>query len=261
MPAATTIHFSIANLLRDKIAHAKCAWETLQRQRAEKRRAPAFAWNPWQPYWGEAYGPDLKQWLLNPVFEEMEKAGRVGDLIVDVGSGARPVTRFFKPRPGRKRILVDIAADNTGSEEEQKIRLDVEKAGDLGALSFRKALLRVCRFLKIAPGAEGNSSRADMIVFSDLLNYIDFRKVLSGFSDYLKPGGRLVIVNLPMRGNQSLFSERGLKDNRHLYEFLAEHRFEIEHKAFPCRARGETDESEELIVLVARKGCRAGEAD
>ncbi len=92
-----------------------------------------------------------------------------------------------------------------------------------------------------------------MMVFADLLNYVDFRKVLRGFGNYLKPGGRMVIVNLPMRGNQSLFSDKGLKDNRELYEFLQEHRFEIEHKSFPCRDPKATDEAEELIVLVARK--------
>jgi hypothetical protein len=253
MPAAPTIFFSIPDLLRDRLERVRRAWEARLRDRAERRRASAFTWNPWQPYWGAPYGLELKQWLLNPVFAEMENGGKVGDLIVDVGSGARPVTRFFKARPGRKRILVDVAADNSASEDEQKVRLDVEKMGDLGSLSFRKALLRVCRFLEIAPGAERNPPRADTMVFSDLLNYIDFRKVLSGFSNYLKPEGRIVIVNLPMRGNRSLFSERGLKDNRHLYEFLEEQRFEIEYKAFPCRPRGETDESEELIVLVARK--------
>jgi hypothetical protein len=77
--------------------------------------------------------------------------------------------------------------------------------------------------------------------------------VLRGFSNYLKPGGRIIVTNLPMRGNQALFSEKGLKDNRHLCQFLEEHDFEIEHKSFPCMAREATDESEELIVLVARK--------
>jgi hypothetical protein len=38
-----------------------------------------------------------------------------------------------------------------------------------------------------------------------------------------------------------------------LRDSLEEHRFEIEHKAFLKRSRNETDESEELIVLVARK--------
>jgi hypothetical protein len=177
----------------------------------------------------------------------------VGDLIVDVGSGARPVTRFIPAKPARKRIFVDVAADNTSSVDEQKVRLDVEKVGDLGALSFRKAMLRVCRFLKVDPEARANPPAADMMVFSDLLNYVDFRKVLRAFANYLKTGGRIVIVNLPMRGNQSLFSDKGLKDNRELYAFLAEHRFEIEHKSFPCRDRKETEEAEELIVLVARK--------
>ncbi len=97
----------------------------------------------------------------------------------------------------------------------------------------------------------------DTIVFSDTLNYMDFRKVLSGFAKYLKPDGRIIVLNLPYRGNCSLFSEKGLKDNRQLYAFLEEHQFEIEHKAFPKRPRNETDESEELIVLVARKCVQA----
>jgi hypothetical protein len=54
-----------------------------------------------------------------------------------------------------------------------------------------------------------------------------------------------------------LFSDKGLKDNRQLYAFLEEHHFEIEHKAFPKRPRNEIDESEELIVLVARKCVQA----
>jgi SAM-dependent methyltransferase len=250
MPAAQTTTFSISNFLREQFGRAQ---ETLARLRVKEEEAPTPDDTPWQQYWGEAYGLKLKQWLLMPVFEMLEAKNHVGDLIVDVGSGARPVTQFLQPRAGRKRIFVDVAADNRRSGDEQKIRLDVEKVGEPGALSFRKALLRVCRFLEIAPGTGADSNGADMIVFADLLNYVDFRKVLGGFANYLKPGGRLVVVNLPMRGNQSLFSEKGLKDNGELYQFLEERRFEIEHKAFPCRPRGETDESEELIVLVARK--------
>jgi len=91
-------------------------------------------------------------------------------------------------------------------------------------------------------------------VFSDLLNYVDYRKVLRGFAEYLKRDGRMIILNFPTRGNQALFSGKGLKDNRGLYRCLEEHGFEIEDKSFPCRPAGETDEAEELIVLVARKG-------
>ena len=203
--------------------------------------------NPWQEYWGETYAPELKQRLLKPIFAELETEEKIGNLIIDVGSGASPVTRLLKTKPGRKRVCVDIAADNDGSLDELRIRLDAEKVGQFEALSFRKAIIKVCAFLGINPKAAENTERADAIVFSDTLNYVDFRKVLRGFAKYLKPNGRVIILNLPYRGNSSLFSEKGLKDNRQLYTFLQEHQFEIEHKTFPKRSRGDTDESEELL--------------
>src|SRR6516162_1056542 len=165
--------------------------------------------------------------------------------------------QLVKAKPGRKRFRVDIATDNVGSLDELRIGLEAEKVGQFMTLSFRKALLRVCAFLGINPQTETKSERADTIVFSDILNYVDFRKVLNGFAEYLKPGGRIIVFNLPNRGNGLLFSDNGLKDNRQLYAFLEEHHFEIEHKAFPKRPRNETDESEELIVLVARKCVQA----
>jgi SAM-dependent methyltransferase len=214
--------------------------------------------NPWQEYWGESYSPELKLLVLKPVFGQLESEEKIGNLIVDVGSGASPITRQLKTRPGRKRVCVDIAADNGRSLDELRIRLDAEKVGQFGTLSFRKAILRVCAFLEINPKTDKEVERADTIVVSDTLNYVDFRKVLNGFAKYLKPNGRIIVLNLPYRGNSSLFSDNGLKDNRQLYAFLAEHHFEIEYKAFPKRPRKETDESEELIVLVARKCVQAG---
>ena len=255
MPAAPTTSLSIPHFLRETVSQLRAAWAGLLRDwaRPETAASPAADGHPWQQYWGEAYGLELKRWLLKPVFERLEKEGRIGDLIVDVGSGARPVTRLLPARTGRKRILVDVAAENHGGADEQKIRLDVEKVNQPDALSFRKAMVRARRFLGLAPGATANPPGADTMVFSDLLNYVNFREVLRGFAAYLKPEGRIIIVNLPFRGNRSLFSDEGLKDNHQLYRFFEEHRFEIEHKAFPCRPRNETDESEELIVLVARK--------
>ena len=209
--------------------------------------------NPWQEYWGESYSPQLKQRLLKPVFDKLETEEKIGNLVIDVGSGASPVTQLLETKPARKRICVDIAADNVGFLDDLRIRLDAEKVGQFGTLSFRKALLRVCAFLEINPRTQAKTERADTIVFSDTLNYVDFRKVLSAFANYLKPDGRIIVFNFPYRGSHLLFSEMGLKDNRHLYAFLEEHHFSIEHKAFPKKPQDETDESEELIVLVARK--------
>jgi hypothetical protein len=212
--------------------------------------------NPWQRYWGESYGPESKQLLLKPVFDKLETEEKIGNLIIDVGSGALPVTQLLKAKPARKRICIDIASDNVGSLNDLRIRLDAEKAGQFGSLSFRKALLRVCAFLAINPKTQANTERADTIVFSDMLNYVDFRKVLNGFGKYLRPGGRMIVFNLPNRGNGLLFSDEGLKANRELYAFFEENRFEIEHKVFPKKSPNEKDESQELIVLVARKSVK-----
>jgi hypothetical protein len=238
--------------LREQVSHLRESCIAWFRPGAEKARERVWDHTPWQIFWGEQYGLSLKRWLLKPVFEKLEAEGKVGDVIVDIGSGAQPVTQFLQKRPGRKRICVDVAADNRRAGDAQTVRLNVEKVGEPGSLSLRKALVRACRYLEASPAA--GAPGADLMVCADLLNYVDFRKVLGGFARYLKPGGRIVVVNLPMRGNQSLFSEKGLKDNRLVCQFLEEQGFEIEHKDFPCRPKGETDEAEELIVLVARKG-------
>jgi len=253
MPATQSATDSVFGSLRQRFALAKAAFDDwlIERERLRQADLRARLQTPWQRFWGADYGLEMKEWLLKPVFESLDAEGKVGDLIVDVGSGAQPVTRFLQSRPGRKRILVDVAADDAIHADERRIRLNAEKVAEPGALSLLKALIKAREFLDLSPGEQ--LAGADLMVFSDLLNYVDFRKVLRGFATYLKPGGRLMISNLPMRGNESLFSENGLKDNRDLYAFLEAERFEIEQKSFPCRAAVATDEAEELIVLIARK--------
>ena len=68
---------------------------------------------------------------------------------------------------------------------------------DVGSGASPKALLRVCAFLEINPKTQAKTERADTIVFSDTLNYVDFRKVLDGFAKYLKPDGRIIVFNFP----------------------------------------------------------------
>jgi len=242
-----------AQRLRSGLCRAGETWKVWMqpRPRISWDASPALC-RTWQQCWGESYGPELKRWTLQPVFDELDEQGKIGELIVDIGSGATPVTRLLRTEGGR-RILVDIASDNGRSGDEQRIRLDVETVANPATLSFRKALVRVCRFLQIDPKSQADAGRANTIVISDLLNYVDFSSVLRGFANFLKPGGRFIISNLPMRGNEALFCEKGLKNNHDLYRFLEEERFEIEHKSFPCRARGETEESHEFVVIVARK--------
>src|SRR5260370_39727279 len=91
--------------------------------------------NPWQEYWGESYGPQLKQRLLKPVFDKLETEEKIGNLIIDVGSGASPVTQLLKTTPARKRICVDIDDDHVGSLDDLRFRLDAKKVARFARLS------------------------------------------------------------------------------------------------------------------------------
>jgi SAM-dependent methyltransferase len=216
-------------------------------------RDPLAFKNPWEENWGAMYSPELKKRILGYVFEAQEKAGRIGGVVVDIGSGAAPASRLLKVAPGRKFIYLDIASANAIAGHEQNIRFDVRKINRPRSPAYRKAVARAAGFLGVDLRAEASPAHADLMVFSDILNYVDFREVISGFAKFLKPGGRIVIINLPSRGIISLFSEKGLKNNDDLTRYLEEQHYRIELKEFPCRPRGETDESEEMIVLVAEK--------
>ena len=209
--------------------------------------------NCWDINWGESYSPDLKKRLLGPIFERLEGENEVGDLVVDIGSGAQPVSKFLPARPGRKFILLDVAAKNRVAGDSLYLRADVEGALRPESFSHRQAVMRICRFLGNDPRAIADAEMATTLIFSDILNYVDFRRVIGGSAKFLKPGGRIIITNLPTRGIREEFSLNGLKANEDLELFLREERFEIESREFPCRAKGATDESEELIVLVAKK--------
>jgi hypothetical protein len=212
--------------------------------------------NPWEENWGASYSAELKKYLIDSVFQRLDHEGKLGNLIVDVGSGASPVSRLLPPAPDRRFIFMDVAGANSSSLETQRIRLDAESITRPDLLSYRIALIRICRFLALDPRAQAREDRATAMVFSDILNYVDYRNVLSGFANFLQSGGRIIVINHPTRGIRPRFSGKGLKTNDDLYGFLEEQNLEIESKDFPCRPDGETDESEEMIVLVARKDGR-----
>ena len=209
--------------------------------------------NPWEENWGASYGPELKRHLIAAVFKRLDHEGKLGNLIVDVGSGASPVSQLLTSTADRRFIFIDIAGRNWVSLDTQHLRVDAENITQPDSLSYKKALIRVCRFLDMDPKAQARRERATALVFSDILNYVDYRNIVTGFVSFLRSGGRIIIINHPGRGIRLRFAKRGLKNNEDFYLFLDEQDLEIESKDFPCRPDGETDESEEMIVLVARK--------
>src|SRR5579862_6717850 len=48
---------------------------------------PGMDDSTWDTNWGAAYSPELKGRILGALFEQMDSEGKIGDLIVDIGSG------------------------------------------------------------------------------------------------------------------------------------------------------------------------------
>jgi len=190
--------------------------------------------NLWKENWGASYSLELKRRVLGPVMEQLDHEGKIGSLILDIGSGAKPVSRLLPVRPDRRFIFADIAGGNSRIAESQSIRFDVEDIARPHSVGYRRAMVRVCRFLGRDPRSPAAGGQATAMVLSDILNYVDFRKVIGCFTDFLRPDGRIIIVNVPGRGVQEQFSAAGLKKNEDLYPLLEEKGFVIEYKEFPC---------------------------
>lgn len=179
------------------------------------------------------YDESLKREHLSPIFRELESQNKIGNVVIDVGSGAYSVAEFL---PGvHKLITLDIAGKERQSRRQRHVTVDVEQASSESTLSHKKALVKIAEFLGIDPCQEANKQQVDSLIFSEILNYVDYQKILRSFEAYLKPGGRLIIVNMPDRGFKYLFAEKGLRSNEDLYKFLIQEGFEIESKHFPWR--------------------------
>ena len=209
--------------------------------------------NEWESHWGRTYDPESKGRWLKPLFEQLEKEGKLGTVIVDVGSGTWSILDNLPFTPQKKKVHIDIAAEN---DDDSRVQFDVEKINQTDSIAFKRALLQTSEFLGIDPRKEQSTEHADTIVFSEILNYVDYQEVLGGFNKYLKTGGRIIILNMPGRGVKDLFSEDGVKDNFELFSFLEKSGFNIEYKMLPWKSTIDADkaeESNEMLVLVAVK--------
>lgn len=212
----------------------------------------------WKKEWGKQdYGAWEKFKTLGPLFDELQKEGKIGELVVDVGSNYFPVSQHI---PGKHKIItLDITGQETSlnmrvlHNETLHVRHDAEHVSQPTAFDSKRALVKIAEFLGVDSRNEKDRKYADTILFSEILNYVDFRSVLSGFSAHLKPGGRFIIINQPERGYEELFSEAGVKDNGELKEFLASQGFEIEKTVYPWRVEGPWSHGLDMIFLVARK--------
>ncbi len=206
----------------------------------------------WKDFWGADYntGCPLKDTCIL-VLRNLEQENKIGPFVLDVGSGSNGVVKNLRDK--HKVIALDIAAPKNQEEDNYKyIKFDIEDISRTSRISYKKALIEASQFLNI-DRKTANKEQIDSIIFSEILNYIDYRKVLAELKKYLKPGGRFMIMNQPSRGITALFSKRGLKNNKRLYQFLESQGFNIEQKIFPTAQEKSRSEDKEFLMLVAVK--------
>lgn len=205
------------------------------------------------------YGDIGKLVKLREYFDKLEAEGKIGNRVADIACGPTPASMtLLHPTTGRKLVQVDvmnIGYDNTGN---RYIRYDINDIADAGKLSTKKALIRAATHFGIDPRL-GETAAVDTMLFFDILNYVDYKAVLSNFARYLKPGGRFIILNMPQRhpvGKIDLLSPDGASSNLALESFLSKD-FEIEKMEYPWGLEEDLSNTpgEDLsaVFIVARK--------
>lgn len=227
----------------------------------------------WEDFFGqEAYDPRTKKQTLRPLMEQMDKKGILGNVIVDAGSGplhqaaqypGQPMEErrgVYYPTEGKKIIRIDVGAGKSQLQEDGRFLLlnaDLEEL-ERPVLANRRHWARVRQFLGMARDQRGKQV-ADTMLLSDILNYVDYRKVLADLEEYLKPEGRFVIRNTPGRTVKAdLLHPRSPQSSHEVRNWLSRNGFQIEHFQHGLEQHdfGRIDENlmhSDPVILVARK--------
>jgi hypothetical protein len=177
--------------------------------------------NPWQEHWGGGYDPVFKLGTVEKMLEALDGRNQIGNVVLDVGSGRHPVSKALR-KPGRKILEADIASSGGGEETFKRIAVDAEQPSS--SFGHKKAVVKAARFLGFKDLRDLEPEQVDTAIFSDILSYVDYQTAIKNVDIYLKVGGKVIIFNWPLRGfdakQGNIFSERGVKDNRDLTQFL-----------------------------------------
>lgn len=210
------------------------------RPRGPREGAPqAPAGETWGPGSGDAltrwrrpdgrtpiYGPIRAKVKLREVLEGLNGKGELGNRILDVGS-AKTVAQYLGfVAPIQKVVAVDVVHDQQETDLSASLGLPIMLLnGDVHYLDRTLASERLHQFL----GLSDEAVRFDTIVLSDVLNYVDYRRVLEQCMRYLSPGGRIVIMNMAGAGlGEGMFDARGVKSNEALRNYLTYLGFNVE---------------------------------
>jgi SAM-dependent methyltransferase len=206
------------------------------------------------------YDSSKKAETLGSQFADWDAEGILGTRVVDVGCGPMPLSATLLPEnPDRKVVQLDVMDTGYDAQGHQYLRYDINKIGNKAAFSTQKTLVKAARHFGVDPNIS-DVAQADAMIFSEILNYVDYKETLLNFARHLKPGGHFLIFNMPYRhvlGKPDLLHPLGAHSNLALIEFLKTSGFEVDEPLFPWGVEEDTAtrprEDFSMMLLKARK--------
>jgi hypothetical protein len=187
----------------------------------------------WQQEWDNSnrhdnYDYEYKARELEPIISKLYSEGKIGPVVADIGSGKLGLSSFLDQKD-LKLVRLDIAAPEFQDEGIIQTRMDVDKLPEPD-FATKRSIVKIREWLREQGINPGQEPVVDTMIMSDILNYIDYQKDIPAILKYLKPGGRLILLNKPNHGLNDLFVEdsKRIKSNLILWYFLKDLGIETE---------------------------------
>ena len=153
-----------------------------------------------------------KEKHVGPLLKQLDEAEMVGNTVLDIGAGPRPVSSFLK-REGRSLFAVDFVRPLV-AHDFHHIRGDIRQAHESESFAMKRAIVQIAEKMGVDPRTAG-PQQVDTMIFSDILNYLPYEDTVRALSHFLKRGGLLIVLNQPGRtfeGGEKLLHPKGPKN-------------------------------------------------
>ena len=196
---------------------------TLPATLKELQASNPFGRNFWETYDdSNHYDIKLKYKFLVKYLEE--SGIEVGPVIFDIGAGELPLSQYAISEENAQRTVFAVDFLKPFEEMSHHIDADVNALLYPKSTAYKRGLIKIASMLGIDP-READKKQVDVIVFSDILNYVPYREVITACVQFLKKDGIIVIFNQPGRtfaDFQGNLPSYGVQNNDELAAFLSE---------------------------------------
>ena len=202
----------------------------------------------WEKLWGSQYGTQIKEMYVKPILQKFEPEF-IGRNVVDVGGGAHPVSNFLMEE--HAIVSVDIAGEETQKGGILRLNMDVREVLKGVNRATQRKLMKIGLFFEIDVRSYSNDG-VDCFLFSEILNYIDWRAALDTANKHLKTGGTIFIANQPGRGFHELFSVDGIRSDSEIIDYFESNNYQIVCEAY--EEIGIVPADQAMMFILAQKG-------